>query len=151
MLKLHKLTAMFVRIRHFMSSGFPLKVITEVSCTRYTPWRYKGGVEVWLLLILNLSTRLGWVVSVTPRPRFTHWIRGWVGPRAGLDAGTRRKILCPCRGSNPDRPARSQTLSELKRNYWSTILIIVRHVIMKWCGTKHYTELSWTVFSCYHS
>jgi hypothetical protein len=32
------------------------------------------------------------------------------GPRAGLDAGDRRKILCPCRGSNPDRLARSQTL-----------------------------------------
>jgi hypothetical protein len=32
-----------------------------------------------------------------------------VGPRAGLDAGARRKI-CPCRGSNLDRPARSQTL-----------------------------------------
>jgi hypothetical protein len=56
---------------------------------------------------------MGWVVSVTPRPRFTpfgtHWIRGWVGPRA---AGARRKILCSCRGLNPDRPARSQTL------YW---------------------------------
>jgi hypothetical protein len=33
-----------------------------------------------------------------------------VGPRAGLNAGARRKILCPCRESNPDRPARSQTL-----------------------------------------
>jgi hypothetical protein len=31
----------------------------------------------------------------------THWIGGWVGLRAGLDAGARRKILCPCRGSNP--------------------------------------------------
>jgi hypothetical protein len=41
-------------------------------------------------------------------PRYP--IGGWVGPRAGLDTGTRRKILCPCRGSNPDRPARSQTL-----------------------------------------
>jgi hypothetical protein len=54
------------------------------------------------------------VVSVTPRPRFTpfgtHWKRGWVGSRAGLDAGARRKILFPCRGSNPDRSARSQTL-----------------------------------------
>jgi hypothetical protein len=38
--------------------------------------------------------------------------RRLVGPRAGLDAGARRKILCPCRGLNPDRPARSQTL------YW---------------------------------
>jgi hypothetical protein len=27
-----------------------------------------------------------------------------VGPRAGLDTEDRGKILCPCRGSNPDRP-----------------------------------------------
>jgi hypothetical protein len=32
----------------------------------------------------------------------THWIGGWVGLRAGLDAGARIKILCPCRGSNLD-------------------------------------------------
>jgi hypothetical protein len=80
-----------------------------------------GGEEVLFLLILNLGTRWGWVVSVTPRPHFTpgertsgtHWIGGWVGPRAGLDTGARRKILCPCRGSNSDRPARSQTLYHL--------------------------------------
>jgi hypothetical protein len=34
----------------------------------------------------------------------THWRGGWVGPRAGLDTEDRGKILCPCRGSNPDRP-----------------------------------------------
>jgi hypothetical protein len=34
----------------------------------------------------------------------THWIGGRVGPRAGLDAGARRKILYPCRGSNLDLP-----------------------------------------------
>jgi hypothetical protein len=33
-----------------------------------------------------------------------------VGPGAGLDAEAGRKILCPCRGSNPDRPARSRLL-----------------------------------------
>jgi hypothetical protein len=27
-----------------------------------------------------------------------------VGTRAGLETEARRKILCPCRGSNPDRP-----------------------------------------------
>jgi hypothetical protein len=52
------------------------------------------------------------VVSITPRPLFTpgertpgtHCTGGWVGPRAGLDREARGKILCPCRGSNPDRP-----------------------------------------------
>jgi hypothetical protein len=38
-------------------------------------------------------------------PRGTHWIGGgWVGLRAGLDAGVRIKILCPCRGSNLHHP-----------------------------------------------
>jgi hypothetical protein len=40
----------------------------------------------------------------------THCTEGWVGPRAGLDAEARRKILCPSRGLNPDCPDRSQTL-----------------------------------------
>jgi hypothetical protein len=61
---------------------------------------------------------MGWVVSITPRPRFTpgerspgtHWTGGWVGPRAGLDAEARRKIVCLCRGSNPGCPVRSQLL-----------------------------------------
>jgi hypothetical protein len=63
---------------------------------------------------------MGWVVSITPRPRFipgemtpgTHWIGGWVSPRAGLNAQFTRKILCLCRWSNPGRSVRSQTL------YW---------------------------------
>jgi hypothetical protein len=75
---------------------------------------FGGGGEVLLLLILDLGTRWRWAVSVTPQARFTPGkgplVPILVGPRAGLDAGARRKILCPCRGSNPDRPARSQTL-----------------------------------------
>jgi hypothetical protein len=63
---------------------------------------------------------MGWVVSVTPRPRFyswertpgTQWIGGWVGLRPGLDTEARGKILCLCRGSNPGRPFCSQTI------YW---------------------------------
>jgi hypothetical protein len=40
---------------------------------------------------LDLGTKRGWVVSITPRPLYTwerfstHWTGGWVGPRAGLD------------------------------------------------------------------
>jgi hypothetical protein len=62
---------------------------------------------VSFLLILDLGTRWGWVVSVTPRPRFTpgtHCTGGWVSSRAGLDTEARGKILCPCRESNLDRP-----------------------------------------------
>jgi hypothetical protein len=57
-------------------------------------------------------TRWRWVVSITPRPRFTpkertpgtHCTGGWVGPRAGMDTQVRGNILCPRRGSNPVHP-----------------------------------------------
>jgi hypothetical protein len=48
----------------------------------------------------------------------THWIGGWVGPRAGLDAVVKRKIPTPYRDSNsppPDHPARSPALC-----HWAT-------------------------------
>jgi ribosome modulation factor len=35
----------------------------------------------------------------------THWIGGWVGPRADLESVLKTKISCPCRESNPGRPA----------------------------------------------
>jgi hypothetical protein len=34
----------------------------------------------------------------------THWIGGWVGSRAVLDAVVKRKILSPIRESNPRTP-----------------------------------------------
>jgi hypothetical protein len=61
---------------------------------------------------LTSATRWRWVVSVTPRPRFTPgkgppvpigWEAGW----ASEPVWTQRleeKSLCPCRGSNLDRP-----------------------------------------------
>jgi hypothetical protein len=53
--------------------------------------------------------------SFTPRERApgTHWIGGWVGPRAVLDAVVERKIPSTRRESNPDRPARSPALYRL--------------------------------------
>jgi hypothetical protein len=33
-----------------------------------------------------------------------HCTGSWVGPRVSLDTEVRGKILCPCRGSNLDRP-----------------------------------------------
>jgi hypothetical protein len=48
----------------------------------------------------------------------THCTGGWVGLRAGLDTEVRGKIICPCRGSNPDRPV----VQSVVRHYtdWAT-------------------------------
>jgi hypothetical protein len=63
------------------------------------------GMEVKLHMFLN-SALDGDKWSDLRVDRFTlgsHWIGGWVGPRAGLDAVANRKIPSPCQESNPDR------------------------------------------------
>jgi hypothetical protein len=77
----------------------------------YGEWRYSST-------ILDVDTDGSeWTAS---RPcRFTsgervpdtHWIGGWVGPRSGLNAVERRKIV-HFRESNPRHPARNPSL------YW---------------------------------
>jgi hypothetical protein len=69
------------------------------------------GVEVKLHSFFDLGTRWGeWSASrpgrFTPRERApgTHWIGGWVGPTAVLDAVVKRKIPSPLRESNPRTP-----------------------------------------------
>jgi hypothetical protein len=54
-------------------------------------WRYSST-------ILDLGIRWRLVVNFTPQPLYpgeraagTHWIGGWVGPRAGLDAVEKRR------------------------------------------------------------
>jgi hypothetical protein len=32
-------------------------------------------------------------LALGKEPPGTHWIRGWVGPRAGLDTGVERNLL----------------------------------------------------------
>jgi hypothetical protein len=73
-----------------------------------------GGIAP---LILDLGTRWKWVVSFTPgrfapreRAPGTHWIGGWVGPRAGLDAVVKRKFQAPAGTWTPDHSARSPAL-----------------------------------------
>jgi hypothetical protein len=65
--------------------------------------------------ILELGTRWGWVVSVTPWLRTTPgscWIGDWVGLRAGVDIEARGKVLSLYQGLNPGHPVCSQTLVE---------------------------------------
>jgi hypothetical protein len=74
------------------------------------------GAEVYLQAIIALEQDGGeWSASLsghfTPgiRAPGSHWIRGWVDPRGGLDAVAKSKKFhnFPCRGLNPGRPARS--------------------------------------------
>jgi hypothetical protein len=67
-----------------------------------------GGVEVQIHVFLN-SALVGGEWSVSRRGRFTqgeeapgtHWIGGWMDPRAGLDDEERRKYYF-YRNSNSD-------------------------------------------------
>jgi hypothetical protein len=50
------------------------------------------------------ASRPGRAFTPGGRTPGTQCAGGWVGPRAGLDTEAIGKILCPYRGSNPDRP-----------------------------------------------
>jgi hypothetical protein len=59
-----------------------------------------GGVHVWIRVFLTSALVRGqWSASrpgrFNPRERGpgTHWIGGWVGPRAGLDDVEKSKFL----------------------------------------------------------
>jgi hypothetical protein len=58
-----------------------------------------------------------------PRQRVPgiHWIGDWVGPRAGLGTGGKKKIPSPCRDSKELRRARSPALYRL--NYHNFTLL----------------------------
>jgi hypothetical protein len=69
------------------------------------------GMEVQLHAFLTSALDEGeWSASrpgrFTPRERAlgTHWIGGWLGPRAVLDAVVNRKIPSPLQESNPRTP-----------------------------------------------
>jgi hypothetical protein len=63
----------------------------EVSGQRHVPAAFLSGKE----------------------PLGTHFIGGWVGTRAGLDAVEKSKITFPCQESNPGHPTHSPSLHRL--------------------------------------
>jgi len=56
---------------------------------------------------MELNGQLPTPATLPPgkEPSHTHWIGGWIRPRACLDAMAKRKNLCPCRESNSGRLA----------------------------------------------
>jgi hypothetical protein len=97
-------------------------------------WR-SGGIAAPLLISAldedELSTSLPNRFNPRARAICTHWIGGWVGPRAGLDSVQHTIMYFPCQESNPARPARSPSLYRLsysgstkmrKQKFFSTSL-----------------------------
>jgi hypothetical protein len=103
-----------------------------------------GGVEVWPTH--SLTSALdggGWSAShlgrFTPRERAppTHWIGGWVGPRAVLDAVVKRKIPSPRRESNHRTPIVQPVAQLLLR-------VLCKLKISTWF-LNHFCHYSYTV------
>jgi hypothetical protein len=98
-----------------------LNYLSTMPWRRMWEWSYSST-------FIYLDNRWRWMFIFTPRPLYakerapdTNWIGGWVGPRAGLDAVEWRKIVCPCRESNPGRPARRYT-------YWAILAPHILHI-----------------------
>jgi hypothetical protein len=74
----------------FRSIGTAVELIVTVKVPLSDLKALSGGRGI-AVLFLELGTRKGWVVSITPQllypweRRGTHRAGGWVGPRAGLD------------------------------------------------------------------
>jgi hypothetical protein len=97
-----------------------------------------GGVDIEIRIYLTSALAGGkWSVSRPGRciPAETvsdiHWIKGWVGPKAGLDDMEKWKFLRPS-GLEPrplGRPARNQSLYRLSYPGSGTILVFAKTFI----------------------
>jgi hypothetical protein len=98
------------KVSHSSNSGcFYPCVLWKQSL--YTPWRRLGERRYNSYSFSTSAVDGGEWSASRPGRAFTpgertpgpHCAGGWVGLRAGLDTEDRGKILCPRRGSNPDR------------------------------------------------
>jgi len=86
------------RIKPEGSTPIKVKVKLSPCVTKYQGMKTYWGMEVWLHTLTSALDGGEW--SASQLGRFTPdtlWIRGWMGPRAGLNAVARRKIPCPGR------------------------------------------------------
>jgi hypothetical protein len=81
----------------------------------------------------------------------THWIGGWVGPRAVLDTAVKRKIPSPRRESNPRTPI----VQSVAERYTDWAIMALRNFIrteiiglntsteLKTADFQHYVQKQW--------
>jgi hypothetical protein len=66
---------------------------------------------------MEMSGQLHPPVALPPgKEPLVHWIGGWMGPRAVVDAVVKKKIPSPRRESNPKTPI--VQLQKLSRTMW---------------------------------
>jgi hypothetical protein len=129
--------------------------LLKLKLSHSTPRRRLGGEETYMPLILDLSTRWGWVVSVTPRPRSspgertpgTHCTGGWVGPRAGLDTEVRGKIISPqpwIERWSPSRTTRSHKIFAIHKIY-VLISLNIKYIVLVTDWLTHSAHIKLTV------
>jgi hypothetical protein len=76
----------------------------------------------------------------TPRERApcTHWIGGWVGPRAVLDVVAYRKIPSPRRESNPRTPI----VQPVAQRYTNWVITAYRRIVERRYRSTHFLTLA---------
>jgi hypothetical protein len=111
-----------------------------------------GEVEVYLHSFFYLGAVGGeWSVSrpdrLTSRERDpgTHWIGGWVGPRAVLDAVVKRKLPSPHRESNPRTPI----VQPVAQRYINTLFSKTFSLMFLPQSEKPPIEYNWQNYSSY--
>jgi len=122
---------LYVSTTHFTSYK---KV--KVKWSRYRPGVAQRVVRDIALLFHERGTRRGWVVSSTPRPHFTPGkVPVPVLQEAGWDPGpvwTGVKSR-PHRDSNPNRPARSQSLYRMSYREFTSYICVCVCVCVRAC------------------
>jgi hypothetical protein len=114
----------------------------SLCLTKYHAMKKYSGSGGANPLILSLSIRWIRVAIFMPRPRplctrskshDTHWVGGWVCPRAGLDAVAKKRNPCPCRESSPGRWARSlvTVLTGLPRSFGIHCVAVESHLFFE--------------------
>jgi hypothetical protein len=110
-----------------------------------------GGIApIFLTSALDRGERSpSWPFLFVPGERAprAHWIGGWVGPTAELNAVEKRQIL-PCRESNPGCPYRvsypDSLVAQKGRGIYSYAVkckFKISALHTGWCGSTHVTAL----------
>jgi hypothetical protein len=106
---------------------------------------WEGGIAP---RILEPSTKRRRVFSFTPRPIYpterplgTHWVGGWVGPIASLNAVEKRKIPSPPPGNRNSEP-RSSSTEIVERSFKDDIGSWMIKQSMKKNKKKHYIPIT---------